>query len=375
MVRRLLFLSSLPVIALLIGCSGGNSEGPSGVVLLRYAPGSESTTQREEGFLDTMKKEYPDIHILSSDQYSGTTAESSLDKAQQMLIKYGDNIEGIFAVCEPNANGVLEALDEVGLTGEVAFVGFDPNERMVEALRQEKMHGIVLQDPVTMGYLAVKTMVKHLDGKTDEIEKRVSTGEYVATPENMDEPRMAELLNPKQFEGAPEISEPKYRIAVIPKGTTHEFWKSVHFGAQQAANELGGVEILWKGPQLESDRDGQISLVQDFVTKKVDGICLAPLDSQSLVPAVLEAKDAGIPTVIFDSGLDNKDAYVSYVATDNYQGGMLAAHRLAEVLGHKPKSGAAPGGEKEKPASGEPSTDSASGDPRTKEPTGDADNQ
>jgi ribose transport system substrate-binding protein len=255
----------------------------------------------------------------------------------------------------------------VGLTGQVAFVGFDPNERMVEALRQEKMDGIVLQDPVTMGYLAVKTMVKHLEGKTEEIEKRVSTGEYVATPENMDEPRMAELLSPKQFDGAAKISDPKYRIAVIPKGTTHEFWKSVHFGAQQAADELGAVEILWSGPKLESNRDEQITLVQGFVTKGVDGICLAPLDSQSLVPAVLEAQDAGIPTVIFDSGLDDEDAYVSYVATDNYQGGVLAAHRLAEVLGYKPKSG--------KPADESGADESNSDDAASTDSAGDADNQ
>ncbi|MEQ8787918.1 MAG: substrate-binding domain-containing protein [Pirellulaceae bacterium] len=353
---------SLTVIALLVGCGGTTPAGPGGVVLLRYAPGSESTTQREEGFLDTLKEEYPEIHILSSDQYSGTTAEESLSKAQQMLIKYGDRIEGVFAVCEPNANGVLEALDEQGLAGKVPFVGFDPNERMVQALAQEKMHGIVLQDPVTMGYLAVQTMVKHLDGKADEIERRVSTGEYMATPQNMEEKRMAELLSPAQFDSAPPVNQPKYRIAVIPKGTTHEFWKSVHYGAQKAADEIGGVEILWKGPQLENDRDGQISLVQDFITKKVDGICLAPLDSQSLVPAVLEAKDAGIPTVIFDSGLDNEAAYVSYVATDNYLGGALAAHRLAEVLGHKPKSDMAPKQASDKPTDDAASEDSGSAD-------------
>ena len=73
----------------------------------------------------------------------------------------------------------------------------------------------------------------------------------------------------------------KLRIAVIPKGTTHVFWKSVHAGAEQAAKELGNVEILWKGPLLENDRDGQMNVVQDFVTTKVDGICLAPLDKQA----------------------------------------------------------------------------------------------
>jgi len=127
----------------------------------------------------------------------------------------------------------------------------------------------------------------------------------------------------------------KLRIAVIPKGTTHEFWKSVHYGAQRAADELGNVEIIWKGSQLENDTQGQISVVEDFIVQKVDGICLAPLDSESLVPYVKHAKEKGIPTVIFDSGLADESIIVSYVATDNYQGGVLAARRLAEALGVK----------------------------------------
>ncbi len=320
------------------GCTSGGADSASesksassGVVLLRYAPGSDSTHQREEGFLDTLRNEYPQITILSSDQYSGTTPESSLDKAQQLIVKYGDQIEGVFAVCEPNANGVLGALSEAGKAGQVTFIGFDPNERMVQALRDREMHGIVLQDPVAMGYKAISTLIAHLDGK--QVEKRISTGEYVATPENLDDPDMARLLHPEQqTESPPPVANPRYRLAVIPKGTTHEFWKSVHFGAQQAAEE-NGVEILYKGPQLESDRDMQISLVQDFITKRVDGICLAPLDSQALIPVVKEANAAGIPVVIFDSGLDDESVYASYVATDNYQGGVLAARRMAEALG------------------------------------------
>jgi ribose transport system substrate-binding protein len=75
----------------------------------------------------------------------------------------------------------------------------------------------------------------------------------------------------------------KLRIAVIPKGTTHEFWKSVHYGAEQAAKELGNVEILWKGPLKENDRQGQINVVRDFITQQADGICLAPLDSSAQV--------------------------------------------------------------------------------------------
>src|SRR5262249_10923948 len=120
-------------------------------------------------------------------------------------------------------------------------------------------------------------------------------------------------------------------------GTTHEFWKSVHAGASQAAMEAGNVEIFWKGPLQENDGEGQINVVQDFITKKVDGIVLAPLDSQALIAPVTDAKQQGIPTVIFDSGLGDESVIVSYVATDNFQGGALAARRLAEVLGAKTK--------------------------------------
>lgn len=336
----------LALILAVVGCTDssnsatnpGGESAKKGVILLRYTPGSESTEQREQGFLETLKKEHPEIHILSHDQYSGTTPESSLEKAQQLLLKYGERVEGIFAVCEPNANGVLGALEQTGQIGKVKFVGFDPNERMVSALGEGKMSGIVLQDPVKMGELAVLTMVKHLEGKANpdlKIEKRISTGEYIATPENCKSEEMQKLLNPPQQGSDVPKGEKKYRLAVIPKGTTHEFWKSVHYGAQKAAAELGNVEILWKGPAQESDRDAQVSLVQDFITKKVDGICLAPLDKQTLVAPVKEALTQGIPTVIFDSDLDAPDVYVSYVATDNYQGGVLAARRMAEALGAK----------------------------------------
>lgn len=316
-----------------------------GVILLRYTPGSESTYQREEGFLEELQS-HAGIEVLSSDQYSGTTPEESLAKAQQMLQKYGDRTAGMFAVCEPNANGVLGALEELGYAGKIRFVGFDPNERMVQAMRDGKMHGIVLQDPVRMGELAVKAMMAQLDPASirdddrpiimdgDKVKKRIPTGEYVATPENMTEPRMEELLHPAQATGSEEPpAAAKFRLAVIPKGTTHEFWKSVHYGALRAAEQLGNVEILWQGPPLESDRAEQIKLVQNFITKKVDGIVLAPLDSQALVGVVREAAQNKIPTVIFDSGLDTDESeYVSYVATDNLAGGRLAAKRLVETL-------------------------------------------
>ncbi len=122
-------------------------------------------------------------------------------------------------------------------------------------------------------------------------------------------------------------------IAVIPKGTTHEFWKSIHAGANKAAQETG-VEIIWKGPLKEDDREAQISVVEDFVTRGVSGIVLAPLDEMALRAPVSDAVRVNIPVVIMDSGLKSEE-YVSFVATDNYAGGKLAAQRLIELLGGK----------------------------------------
>jgi ribose transport system substrate-binding protein len=118
---------------------------------------------------------------------------------------------------------------------------------------------------------------------------------------------------------------------VIPKGTTHEFWKTIHAGALKAAEELGNVEIIWQGSMKEDDRTGQIALVQNAVAAKVDGIVLAPLDAKALVAPVEAAIAAGIPVVIIDSGLESSKI-VSYVATDNYHGGVLAAECLAKLL-------------------------------------------
>jgi ribose transport system substrate-binding protein len=129
------------------------------------------------------------------------------------------------------------------------------------------------------------------------------------------------------------------RIAVVPKGATHEHWKRVRIGAEKAAAEFTAngvpVEVIWKAPIREDDREQQVQVVEGFTSQKVSGIVLAPLDSHALMRPVEEAAQAGIPTVIFDSALADPSKGVSYVSTDNEKGGRLAARRMAEVLGGK----------------------------------------
>ena len=122
-------------------------------------------------------------------------------------------------------------------------------------------------------------------------------------------------------------------IAVIPKGTTHEFWKAIHAGAVKASREVQ-VEIIWKGPLREDDREAQISVMEDFVSRGVTGIVLAPLDDIALRGPVANAAGAGIPVVIIDSDLKSDD-YTSFAATDNYLGGKLGGQELIRLLNGK----------------------------------------
>ena len=173
-------------------------DGKGKVILLRYNQGSESTQAREDGFLETLTKEFPDIEILSSTQYSGTTPDTSLARAEDLLTVYGKDVTGMFAVCEPNSEGVLRALEQAELAGKVKFIAFDPSPRLIAAMNEGKVSAIILQDPIQMCYLATKAMIEHLEGKP--VEKRIATGEFVATRENMNEPKIKELLHPKMFE-------------------------------------------------------------------------------------------------------------------------------------------------------------------------------
>lgn len=163
------------------------------VILLRYMAGSESTEQRERGFLDAMKK-YPNIQVVSSDQYGGDSATSAKEKVDQLLQLHQADLAGIFAVCEPNANGTLEALKNAGADKQVRLIAFDPSDALIEALKSGSCAGIVLQDPVKMGYQGVMTLVDAIRGKSAE--PFISTGEYFATQENMSQSEIARLLKP-----------------------------------------------------------------------------------------------------------------------------------------------------------------------------------
>jgi ribose transport system substrate-binding protein len=169
-------------------------QGKGKVLLLRYQEGSASTREREEGFLRKLKSAYPAIELISSDQYAGPTRDTAKRASENLLNRYGNQIQGIFCPNESSAAGMLLALQDINKAGRLMFIGFDASQAFIDALRNNQMQGFVLQNPFNMGYLGVKTMVDHLRGQP--VEKRVDTGVWLITPENLDDPQSQTLLHP-----------------------------------------------------------------------------------------------------------------------------------------------------------------------------------
>jgi ribose transport system substrate-binding protein len=168
--------------------------GKGNVILLRYAVGSASTEARETGFLDALKK-HPDIKVISSDQHAGATRETSYQVAQNLLNRFGREVNGVFCPNENSAIGMTKALRDIGLAGgKVKMIGFDSGTPSVRDLENGDLQALVVQNPLLMGYLGVMTMVKHLRG--EKVEKRIDTGVVLVTRENMDQPDIKELLHP-----------------------------------------------------------------------------------------------------------------------------------------------------------------------------------
>lgn len=119
-------------------------------------------------------------------------------------------------------------------------------------------------------------------------------------------------------------------VGVVPKGANHIFWQTVHAGAIKAAKEEN-LQVEWNAPTLEIDSSRQIAIIESMVNRKLAGIALAPVDRKALVGVVERAASSGIPIAIFDSDIDT-DKRITYIATDNREGGRKAARLLAELL-------------------------------------------
>ena len=169
-------------------------NGKGKALLLRYAEGSASTTERERGFMERMKSAYPGITVVSSDQYAGTTRESAKKASENLLNRFGGDLQGIFTPNESSTIGMLLALQDISKAGKIKFVGFDIGPLLIEAMHKKQLDGTAVQNPMRMGYLGVKTIVASI--RKQPFEKHIDTGVTMVTPDNLDLPETQAIVNP-----------------------------------------------------------------------------------------------------------------------------------------------------------------------------------
>jgi len=166
--------------------------GKGKIGLVRHVPGSVSTTDRENGFLEVIKREYPGITI-AQEAYGMSDPAKSRAVAENILTAHSD-LAGFFASTEPSATGTILALKSRGASGKVKLVGFDSNDAMIEDMRGGTLQAMVVQDPFKIGYEAVKSIADTIAGRP--VSKRQDLPAFLVTPQNLDQPATQALLKP-----------------------------------------------------------------------------------------------------------------------------------------------------------------------------------
>ncbi len=167
--------------------------GKGRVLMLRYQEGSAATEERERGFLDELTAGFPGIEVISSDQYAGATRDTAKRTSENLLNRFATQVDGIFTPNESSTAGMLLALQDIGKAGAITFVGFDYSAAFIEPLKRGELKGFVVQNPVNMGYLSVKTMVDHLQKRS--VPATVDTGVLLVTADNLNQPDVIKILS------------------------------------------------------------------------------------------------------------------------------------------------------------------------------------
>jgi ribose transport system substrate-binding protein len=165
--------------------------GKGNVGIVMHAPGSRSTMDREQGFKETIAKEFPNIRIVAT-QY-GLSDRAKARAAAENILTAHPNIAGLFASAEPSSVGTALAIKARELSGKVVLVAFDASDAMIDDLRNGAIDALVVQDPQRMGYEAVHTLVQHLRGQRPP--KRLDLNAITVQLKDLNEVQVKRLLN------------------------------------------------------------------------------------------------------------------------------------------------------------------------------------
>jgi len=166
--------------------------GKGKVAMILHAPGSFSTMDRETGFRQVRDAEFPGLEIVAQQFSMGDRAKAR--DITENILSAQPGLQGIFCPSEPSATGAMLALEARGKAGKIKLVTVDSSDNLIELMKQDKVHAMVVQDPFGMGYKAVASLVSKIDGKTPP--RQLALEPRVITRADLDNPEVIRLLKP-----------------------------------------------------------------------------------------------------------------------------------------------------------------------------------
>ncbi|MDX2140021.1 MAG: ABC transporter substrate-binding protein [Chloroflexota bacterium] len=308
------------------------------IYIQNVRPGISTTDQREDGCeqaaadrgLEVVRVDYND---------------NSADTAQQQtaaVLQANPDITGMFATNTFGALGAGAAIENAGLSGAVQVALFDASEENIGYLRDGTVSLVIAQKPSDMGYLGVALATAYLDGY-QSIPERIPTGYFVFNAENVDDPEAARFVySSNAVEPAPRLDS-SFNLAFVPGVNPDPFYITMSRGVNAAASRLG-ITVIQQDPE-RFDVAVSAPIIEALVARgDINALVTAPNDREQSIPVLQEAFDSGIPVITVDTFIGDGDYAngevtfpLSYVGSDNTQGGYIACSSLADALGEGAK--------------------------------------
>jgi ribose transport system substrate-binding protein len=303
------------------------------IYIQNVRPGISTTDQREDGCEAAAADRGLTVVAVDYNENDVNTAQQQTAAA----LEANPEIRGVFGANTFSAQGAGAAVQNAGLGGAVEVVAFDASEFAIELLREGTVTQVIAQKPSDMGYLATVLAVAYLDGY-QSIPKRIPTGYAVMNQENIDDPEIARFIY-TETEREPQPRLEGFNIAFVPGVNPDPFYISMSYGAQDAAARFG-VNLIQQDPE-EFNPTVQTPIIESLVARgDIDFLMTAPTDREQMIPVLESVRDAGIPlltvdTFIGDGDYENGEVTfpLTYIGSDNFQGGYIACSTLADALG------------------------------------------
>ncbi len=313
----------------LIDAMGGTGK----LYIQNVKRGISSTDAREDGCKKVIS-ENSGVTLVGVD-YNDDDPSKAQAQVEAMLQKNPD-LGGIFGTNVFSAQGAGTVVANKGLSGKVKVVAFDATETAIDMLKNSTVDMVIAQKPSDMGYLAVEMAVAYLDGVTS-LPKHISTGYQVITRDNVADPAVAQFIYTKPT-GSYTSNTTGKKVGFLA-GVQDPFYYTMERGAKVAAARFG-VDLISQYPE-NWDTTVQTPALDAMVARgDLNFLFTAPVDKDAMIQPLQKANQAGLPMLTVDTFIGDGDYVngpvtfpVSFIASDNEQGGEIACKALIDAMG------------------------------------------